>query len=137
MDDTIVSIATAMSDAGIGILRISGKDAYSCADQVLEKPVTGREPNTIRFNRVLGEDGIFLDEALVSVMKAPFSYTGEDVVEINTHGGRLIMERVLELLLQKNPGRIRLAQPGEFTKRAFLNGKTDLAKAEVHTSPSQ
>ena len=131
MDDTIVSIATSMSDAGIGIIRLSGKDAVLLAEQVLEKPLTENAPNTIRFNRVkIGEEGL-LDEALVSVMKAPHSYTGEDVVEINTHGGRLVMERVLTRLLQSGKGSIRLAEPGEFTKRAFLNGKMDLTKAEA------
>ena len=131
MYDTIVSIATSMTDAGIGILRISGSDAISCAEQVLEKPLANREQNTIRLNRVTVSGEGLLDEVLVSVMKAPRSYTGEDVVEINTHGGRLIMERVLEMLLRKGRGRLRLAEPGEFTKRAFLNGKMDLTKAEA------
>ena len=131
MDDTIVSIATSMTDAGIGILRISGSDAISLAGRVLVRSVAENEPNTIRFNRVkVSEEGLS-DEVLVSVMKAPRSYTGEDVVEINTHGGRLIMERVLQLLLREGQGALRLAEPGEFTKRAFLNGKMDLTKAEA------
>ena len=132
MDEaTIASIATSMSDAGIGIIRISGKDAISCAEAVLEYPIADREKNTIRFNRVKIAKDALSDEALVSVMRAPHSYTGEDVVEINTHGGRYVMECVLENLLRKECSRIRLAQPGEFTKRAFLNGKMDLTKAEA------
>lgn len=132
MDEaTIASIATSMSDAGIGIIRISGKDAISCAEAVLEYPIADCEKNTIRFNRVKIAKDTLSDEALVSVMRAPHSYTGEDVVEINTHGGRYVMECVLENLLRKESTRVRLAQPGEFTKRAFLNGKMDLTKAEA------
>ena len=129
--DTIASVATGMTDAGIGIIRISGEEAVACAEQITERPLTGLDPNSIRFNRILDETGRVMDEVLVSVLRAPHSFTGEDTVEINTHGGRLVMESVLARLLETGKGRVRLAEPGEFTKRAFLNGKIDLTMAEA------
>ena len=129
--ETIASVATGMTDAGIGIIRISGDAAVACAERITERPLSGLDPNTIRFNRILDETGRALDEVLVSVLRAPHSYTGEDTVEINTHGGRLVMESVLERLLKAGKGKVRLAEPGEFTKRAFLNGRIDLTMAEA------
>ena len=136
---TIAAIATAASDAGIGIVRLSGKDAIRCADLIctdrhMRHTVITRASNTIRFACVRYPDGTLLDEALVSVMRAPNSYTGEDVAEINVHGGYLAMTKTLSLVLEtgKREGiNIRLAEPGEFTKRAFLNGKMDLSRAEA------
>ena len=129
--DTIASVATGMTDAGIGIIRISGDAAVACAERITEKPLSGLPPNSIRFNRILDMSDRVTDEVLVSVLRAPHSYTGEDTVEINTHGGRLVMESVLARLLETGKGSLRLAEPGEFTKRAFLNGKMDLTMAEA------
>lgn len=129
--DTIASVATGMTDAGIGIIRISGNEAVTCAEQITERPLSGLLPNSIRFNRILDHTGRVTDEVLVSVLRAPHSYTGEDTVEINTHGGRLVMESVLARLLEAGKGSVRLAEPGEFTKRAFLNGRIDLTMAEA------
>lgn len=132
-DDTICAIATAMSDAGIGIIRISGKDAVSIVDKFYlsaRKVHNLREhaPNTIEYGYICDNEENILDEVMISFMKTPHSYTREDVVEINTHGGMMIMNEILELLISNG---CRLADPGEFTKRAFLNGRIDLTKAEA------
>jgi len=132
-DDTICAIATAMSDAGIGIIRISGKDAVSIVDKFYlsaKKVHNLREhaPNTIEYGYICDKEENILDEVMISFMKAPHSYTREDVIEINTHGGMMIMNEILELLISNG---CRLADPGEFTKRAFLNGRIDLTKAEA------
>lgn len=132
-DDTICAIATAMSDAGIGIIRISGKDAVSIVDKFYlsaKKVHNLREhaPNTIEYGYICDNEENILDEVMISFMKAPHSYTREDVIEINTHGGMMIMNEILELLISNG---CRLADPGEFTKRAFLNGRIDLTKAEA------
>ncbi len=131
-DDTICAIATAMTDAGIGIIRVSGKDAVSICDKLYisgkkERDLTKHKPNTIRYGYIVDGDRI-VDEVMISFMKAPHSYTCEDVIEINSHGGMLVMNQILQLLLDKG---CRLAEPGEFTKRAFLNGRIDLTKAEA------
>ena len=131
-NDTICAIATAMSDAGIGIIRVSGPQALSICDTVYlsskkEHTLLSHEPNTIKFGYICDGDEI-IDEIMISYMKAPHSYTMEDVIEINSHGGMLVMNRILNLLLDKG---CRLAEPGEFTKRAFLNGRIDLTKAEA------
>ena len=132
-DDTICAIATAMSDAGIGIIRISGKDAVSIVDKFYlsaKKVHNLREhaPNTIEYGYICDNEENILDEVMISFMKAPHSYTREDVIEINTHGGMMIMNEILELLISNG---CRLADPGEFTQRAFLNGRIDLTKAEA------
>ena len=131
-DDTICAIATAMTDAGIGIIRVSGKDAVSICDKLYisgkkERDLIRHKPNTIRYGYIVDGDRI-VDEVMISFMKAPHSYTCEDVIEINSHGGMLVMNEVLSLLLKNG---CRLAEPGEFTKRAFLNGRIDLTKAEA------
>ena len=133
---TIAAIASAMNDAGIGIVRVSGPKALEACDLVLtdasmKHTLTERAANTIRFGYVLREDGSVLDEALVSVMRAPSSYTGEDVVEINVHGGAFVLRETLRRALSGTKGMVRAALPGEFTKRAFLNGKMDLSAAEA------
>ena len=132
--ETIAAISTAMSAAGIGIVRISGEDAIAVADRFYlnakgQHDLKSHGANTIRFGRFCDVEENVLDEVLVSVMCAPHSYTGEDVVEINCHGGMLIMQKILETVLAD--ARCRLAQPGEFTKRAFLNGRLDLSEAEA------
>lgn len=132
-EDTICAIATAMIDAGIGIIRISGEKSIDIASKIFVD-VKGRyslknyESHTINYGFIIDDNNTKIDEVMVSVMKAPRSYTKEDVVEINTHGGRIVMETILNLLIVKG---CRLAEPGEFTKRAFLNGRIDLTRAEA------
>lgn len=132
--DTIAAIATALSESGIGIIRISGDEAISIADKIF-RTKSGKsillkvESHTIHYGFIVDNRlNHILDEVMVSVMKAPRSYTSEDTVEINCHGGVLMMQKILELVLQNGA---RMAEPGEFTKRAFLNGRIDLAKAEA------
>ena len=130
--DTIAAIATALSDAGIGIIRISGPEAIAVANRVVvnkkkEHTLKNWQTHTIHYGFV-EENGTILDEVMVSVMKAPRSYTTEDTVEINCHGGVLLTKRVLEAILHAGA---RMAEPGEFTKRAFLSGRIDLSEAEA------
>jgi tRNA modification GTPase len=122
---TIAAIATALSNSGISIIRISGKDSLNIVNKIF-KTKERIEPNKIVYGKIYDKDGV-IDEALVSYFKAPKSFTGEDVCEINCHGGNQITHEILELVLEK--GAI-LAEPGEFSKRAFLNGKMDLSQAE-------
>lgn len=130
--DTIVAIATALSDSGIGIIRISGTEAVEIADKIYrsktgKKHLKDVESHTIHYGFIVDGSQI-LDEVMVSVMRAPKSYTAEDTVEINCHGGVLMMKRILEAVLKNGA---RMAEPGEFTKRAFLNGRMDLSEAEA------
>ena len=130
--ETIAAIATALSDSGIGIVRISGDDAIEIGSRVYRSKngchsLKDYGSHTIHYGFIMDGDEI-LDEVMVAVMKAPNSYTKEDTVEINCHGGFLIVQKVLETVLRNGA---RLAEPGEFTKRAFLNGRIDLAKAEA------
>ena len=135
IDDTIAAISTMAGESGIGIVRLSGSRALEIADRIFV-PKDGRPPSssdthTLRYGWVSGKENgkpQMLDEALLSVMRAPRSYTREDVVEINCHGGMIALRRVLELVLEQGA---RLAEPGEFTKRAFLNGRIDLSQAEA------
>lgn len=131
--DTIAAIATAMSDSGIGIIRVSGDDAIKIVDQIYrnsknERILSRYESHTVHYGFIVGNDDIVIDEVMVSVMKAPRSYTMEDTVEINCHGGVFMMRKVLDVVLHAGA---RIAEPGEFTKRAFLNGRIDLSKAEA------
>ena len=130
--ETIAAIATALSDSGIGIIRISGSEAISVGDRVYRSKngchsLKDYGSHTIHYGFIMDGQEI-LDEVMVTVMKAPKTYTREDVVEINCHGGILVMRRILEAVLKNGA---RLAEPGEFTRRAFLNGRIDLAKAEA------
>ena len=130
--DTIAAVGTAMSHSGIGIVRISGEDAVTVADRIFrfkkkKLSLSQVETHTIHYGYIM-EEGKMIDEVLVSVMKGPHSYTAEDVVEINCHGGVLVMNRILELVLKNGA---RTAEAGEFTKRAFLNGRIDLSQAEA------
>ena len=127
--DTIAAIATPMSESGIGIVRLSGEDAIEIADKIVRgrRPLKEEKTYTIHYGHVV-EDGEVIDEVLVMLMRAPKSFTGEDTVEFDCHGGVLVVQRVLEALLRSGAN---LAEPGEFTKRAFLNGKMDLAQAEA------
>lgn len=130
--DTIAAISTAMTNSGIGIIRISGDEAISIANKIVvfknnHKKLIDVKSHTINYGFIYdGND--FIDEVMVSVMKAPNTYTKEDVVEINCHGGIVVMNTILEVVLKNGA---RLAEPGEFTKRAFLNGRIDLTKAEA------
>lgn len=130
--DTIAAVATALTDSGIGMIRISGPEAVSVADQVFctkngRHPLTTYETHTLHYGFICDGEEI-IDEVMISLMLAPRSYTKEDTVEISCHGGVLLMQRVLETVLKKGA---RLAEPGEFTKRAFLNGRIDLSRAEA------
>ena len=127
--DTIAAIATALGESGIGIIRISGEDAVSIADKIYsgKKRLIEADSHTINYGHIFfGEE--IIDEVLVMLMKAPRTFTGEDTVEINCHGGILILEKVLHAVLESGA---RMALPGEFTKRAFLNGKMYLSQAEA------
>lgn len=124
---TIAAISTALQDGAISIIRLSGPDALAIADSVFSGDVLHQPANTIRYGTIL-KDGEPLDEVLLSVFRAPHSYSGMDMVEINAHGGVLITRRILQLLLSK--GAV-LAEPGEFTRQAFLTGRIDLAQAEA------
>lgn len=131
--DTIAAIATAMSDSGIGIIRVSGDEAVEIVDKIYrnskdEEILKKYDSHTIHYGFIVEEDGTVIDEVMVSVMKAPRSYTTEDTVEINCHGGVLMMQKILHRVLKAGA---RIAEPGEFTKRAFLNGRIDLSKAEA------
>lgn len=130
--DTIAAIATGLNNAGISIIRVSGDAAVEVADRIFYSRKEGLhlkdvKTHTIHYGMIKDGD-IFLDEVLVSVMRAPNSYTKEDVVEINCHGGIVVTKRILETVLRAGA---RLAEPGEFTKRAFLNGRIDLSQAEA------
>lgn len=126
MSTTIAAIATALSNSGISIIRISGKDSLNIINKIF-KSNTNLEPNRIIYGKILDNNEI-LDNVLVSYFKAPHSFTGEDVCEINCHGGNQITKDILQLVLESGA---TLAEPGEFSKRAFLNGKMDLSQAEA------
>lgn len=127
MNDTIAAIATALGTGSISIIRVSGKESIEIVNKIFEKKdLTKVSSHTIHYGHIV-VDGKIIDEVLVSVMKAPKTFTTEDVVEINCHGGIATTKRVLEELLVHG---CRLAEPGEFTKRAFLNGRIDLLEAE-------
>lgn len=130
--DTIAAIATAMSNSGIGIIRISGPDAVLIADRVYRsknstKKLMNQKTHTIHYGFICDGNDL-IDEVMVAIMKAPNSFTAEDTVEIDCHGGMLVMKKILETVLKNGA---RAAEPGEFTKRAFLNGRIDLTKAEA------
>jgi len=134
---TIAAVATPPGRGGIGIIKLSGKDALSIAESIFVKRPTKNQSNQIHYfephklylgDIVNKENGKIIDEVLLSVMKAPHSYTKEDVVEINAHSGHIALNEIIKLVLKKGA---QLAQPGEFTKRAFINGRIDLTQAEA------
>ena len=128
MNDTICAIATAQGIGAIAIVRVSGTEAIDIVNKIFKgKDLSKVESHTINYGRIVDQEEV-IDEVLVSVMKSPKTFTTEDVVEINTHGGIAPTNRVLQLLLESG---CRLAEPGEFTKRAFLNGRIDLLEAEA------
>lgn len=129
MEDTIVAISTASGIGAISIIRLSGQNALDIASSIFKgKDLKKVASHTINHGYIIDKNGSIIDEVLVSVMLAPKTYTTEDIVEINTHGGIASTNKVLELCLVNGA---RLAQPGEFTKRAFLNGRIDLTEAEA------
>ena len=130
--DTIAAIATGMTNSGIGIIRISGPDSVFIANKIFRPgkkniKLENVESHTIHYGFIFDRENV-IDEVMVSVMRGPRSFTAEDTVEINCHGGILIMNRILELVVRNGA---RMAEPGEFTKRAFLNGRIDLSEAEA------
>jgi len=130
--DTIAALSTSPGECGIAIIRISGKNALGVADRVFRTAAGGKPSelpsHSLNYGWVVEASGQAVDEAMLGIMKAPRSYTREDVVEINCHGGVISSRRILDLLLQNG---CRPAEPGEFTKRAFLNGRIDLSQAEA------
>ncbi|GAF70281.1 unnamed protein product, partial [marine sediment metagenome] len=139
-EDTIVAVSTPIGEGGIGIVRLSGRDAIKIVDRVFASPEKKRpskfKTHTIRYGYVVdksrsGNKGVrkkIIDEVLLTVMRAPKTYTKEDIVEINCHGGMAPLKKVLEIIVKNGA---RIAEPGEFTKRAFINGRLDLAQAEA------
>lgn len=130
--ETIAAIATGMSNSGIGIIRMSGPEAISIADGIFVSArknfkLSEAATHTVHYGNIVYEDNI-IDEVLIIIMKAPNSYTREDVVEIDCHGGVYVMKKILDILIKSGA---RTAEPGEFTKRAFLNGRIDLTQAEA------
>ena len=132
MKDTIAAIASGLTASGIGIVRISGPEAFVVLERIFRfadnrKKMSEMKPNTIHYGFIYDENEK-LDEVLVMLMRAPHTYTAEDTAEIDCHGGIYVMQRILSLVLRNGA---RLAEPGEFTKRAFLNGRIDLTEAEA------
>lgn len=130
---TICAIATAPGGA-LGIIRVSGPEAINIVDGIFRpkdkkaSSLTQRKPYTLAFGNIVDELGVIIDEVLVSVFFAPHSYTGENSIEISCHGSSYILQKIMELLLKRG---CRSAEPGEYTRRAYMNGKMDLAEAEA------
>jgi len=130
LEDTIIAIATPPGIGAISVIRLSGSDAFEAIDKIFlgKTKIKNSKSHTIHYGK-LSDASEIIDDVLVSVFKGPNSYTGEDSVEINLHGSPLIANKIISLILSKS--KVRLAEPGEFTKRAFLNGRIDLAQAEA------
>ncbi|HEY4613519.1 MAG TPA: hypothetical protein VII11_11105 [Bacteroidota bacterium] len=130
--DTIAAIATPLGEGGISVIRVSGTNAISLSDKHFrargDMLLQNAKSHTAHFRRLVGANGEMLDEVVALVFREPNSYAGENVVEISCHGGLLVTRRILLAVLDFGA---RLAEPGEFTKRAFLNGKLDLSQAEA------
>lgn len=127
--DTIAAISTGMTNSGIGIVRISGSEAFQIADRIYKGKgrLSEAESHTIHYGFIRDREET-IDEVLVMLMRSPRTFTGEDTVEINCHGGTYVVKRVLETVIKNGA---RPAEPGEFTKRSFLNGKIDLSQSEA------
>ena len=130
-EDTIIALATPAGVGAISVIRVSGPQSFSAVDNIFygKSKIEKAASHTLHYGHVKNRDDEHIDDVLVSVFRAPNSYTGEDSVEISTHGNPLITQKVIELLITNSD--VRLADPGEFTKRAFLNNRIDLAKAEA------
>jgi tRNA modification GTPase len=129
-EDTIAAIATPIGEGGIAVIRVSGRDAFDITDRVFcgTRPLKRARPQTVHYGHIVDFDGTQVDEVVCTVYRSPHSYTTEDSVEISCHGGLFVTRRVLETVLR---GGARMAEPGEFTKRAFLGGRLDLSQAEA------
>jgi len=129
-DDTIAAVATPGGTGAVSIIRVSGTESFSAVDRVFSGKVKipDVKSHTVHYGRILDNENELIDDVLVTVFRAPHSYTGEDSIEISTHGSPFITQKVIESLIKRG---IRLAEPGEFTKRAFLNGRLDLSQAEA------
>lgn len=129
-EDTIVAIATPMGIGAISVLRVSGNESIVSVDKIFrgKKSLLLADTHTIHYGKIISKNNEIIDDVLISVFKSPNSYTGEDSVEISTHGSPFVCNKILERIVQQN---VRFAEPGEFTKRAFLNGKIDLSQAEA------
>ena len=126
MKDTICAIGTLVGDSSINLVRISGDDSIKIVNRIFNRDLTKKESHTITYGFIMDKEEK-VDEVLVSIFKSPKTFTREDVVEINTHGGKMSVNKIMELLLENG---CRMAEPGEFLKRAFLNGRIDLVEAE-------
>src|SRR5258708_5225010 len=128
--DTIAAVSTAPGEGAIALVRVSGANAVGVADKIFHgKEMPSRfEPHVQHFGEIFGPERRLIDQVMLSVHRAPASYTGEDLIEISCHGGMLVSAKVLEACLRAGA---RAARPGEFTERAFLNGKMDLTQAEA------
>lgn len=126
MDDTICAISTALGVGAISIIRVSGNDSINIVNKIFDRDLTNVLSHTINYGHIIDNNEI-IDEVLISVMKSPKTFTCEDIVEINCHGGIATTNKILELVIRNGA---RMALPGEFTKRAFLNGRIDLIEAE-------
>ncbi|MFC1509740.1 tRNA uridine-5-carboxymethylaminomethyl(34) synthesis GTPase MnmE [Candidatus Omnitrophota bacterium] len=131
LDDTITAISTPVGEGGIGIVRLSGRDSLKIADSIFV-PKNGKKPSsfktyTVHYGHIIGKKGQVIDEVILTIMRSPRSYTKEDVIEVNCHSGIAPLRKILDLVLKNGA---RLAEPGEFTKRAFLNGRIDILQAE-------
>lgn len=129
-DDIIAAIATPYGTGAISVIRVSGKGSIASVDNIFvgKRSLLEAKSHSIHYGKILSKEGSVIDDVLVSVFKEPNSYTGEESIEISTHGNQLICNNILERLIEHN---IRFAEPGEFTKRAFLNGRIDLSQAEA------
>ncbi len=129
-EDTIIALATPSGIGAISVIRISGPDSFDVADSIFKGKIKIADSlsHTIHYGNIFDNSGSLIDDVLISVFRTPNSYTGEDSIEISTHGSPFIVKKIIELLLEKN---VRMAEPGEFTKRAFLNGRIDLTQAEA------
>ena len=130
-EDTIVALATPAGVGAISVIRVSGSQSFSAVDNIFcgKNKIENASSHTLHYGVIKNQDDEHIDDVLVSVFRAPNSYTGEDSVEISTHGNPLVTQKVIELLITNSD--VRLAEPGEFTKRAFLNNRIDLAEAEA------
>jgi tRNA modification GTPase len=129
-EETITAIATPSGVGAISVIRVSGTRSFEVTDRIFrgKAKLTESGSHTIHYGEIIDENGILIDDVLISVFRTPHSYTGEDSVEISTHGNPLISRKIIELLLKND---VRIAEPGEFTKRAYLNNRMDLAQAEA------
>ena len=127
MEDTICAIATLVGESSINVIRISGKESINIVNKIFSKDISNVPTHTVHYGFIM-ENNEKIDEVFVSIFKSPKSFTTEDVVEISVHGGITSVNKVMELLLSNGA---RLAEPGEFLKRAFLNGRIDLTQAEA------